>query len=493
MIIVYLSVLGLYIFLYILSAKEPLPVSLTKEKKKFFFVRPAAYLYRKYGNRRVFSHGNAKKHLNLLNPGTGGKRDKEEAALRLFNVKRTGLTLLVIFIGDILALCLFVSGEMESIVSEGRYIYRNTYGTGSIEAKLQAQIKNSGKERTQEFAITVEEQRYEEALVRELAKEVKELLPEMILGDNTSGEEIRSNLELTEEAKGYPFHISWESSNYSLLYSDGSVINEEVQEQGEVVDLTAILTYGDYKEEYIFPVRILPPIYTEEELFKKKLYDLLINSEAKDRHKELVQLPEQMENATLSWEEKREDSSGYIFMLMGIGAVLIYLFQEKDLKERVEHRNRQMLLDYPQLVSKLTLYMGAGMTIRNAFRKIALDYRKERQDGGKYHYVYEEMLLICYELDSGISEAAAYEQFGKRCRLPQYTKFASLLVQNLKKGSNSLAEALRQESKNAFEERRNMARKLGEEAGTKLLLPMMLMLGIVMVLIIIPAYFSFSI
>ena len=75
----------------------------------------------------------------------------------------------------------------------------------------------------------------------------------------------------------------------------------------------------------------------------------------------------------------------------------------------------------------------------------------------------------------------------------QYMKFSNLLVQNLKKGSNGILEALRQEAKKAFEDRINMARKLGEEAGTKLLLPMMLMLGIVMVLIIIPAYFSFSV
>ena len=54
-------------------------------------------------------------------------------------------------------------------------------------------------------------------------------------------------------------------------------------------------------------------------------------------------------------------------------------------------------------------------------------------------------------------------------------------------------EAHRQEAGNAFEERKNMARRLGEEAGTKLLLPMMMMLGIVMMLIIIPAYFSFSV
>jgi hypothetical protein len=48
------------------------------------------------------------------------------------------------------------------------------------------------------------------------------------------------------------------------------------------------------------------------------------------------------------------------------------------------------------------------------------------------------------------------------------------------------------ESRNAFEERKQTARKQGEEAGTKLLLPMMLMMGIVLVIIILPAYFSFG-
>ena len=38
-----------------------------------------------------------------------------------------------------------------------------------------------------------------------------------------------------------------------------------------------------------------------------------------------------------------------------------------------------------------------------------------------------------------------------------------------------------------MEERRQQARKLGEEAGTKLLLPMMLMLILVMGILIVPA------
>ena len=99
--------------------------------------------------------------------------------------------------------------------------------------------------------------------------------------------------------------------------------------------------------------------------------------------------------------------------------------------------------------------------------------------------------MTCYELQSGRSEKEAYDHFGKRCQVQAYRKLCTLLSQNLRKGSNDLLRVLRQEADNAFTERKNLAKKLGEEAGTKLLLPMMMMLCIVMVVIMIPAYFSF--
>ena len=44
-----------------------------------------------------------------------------------------------------------------------------------------------------------------------------------------------------------------------------------------------------------------------------------------------------------------------------------------------------------------------------------------------------------------------------------------------------------------FEERKDFAKKLGEEAGTKMLAPMFLMLGVVLVIIVVPAFFSVQI
>ena len=171
------------------------------------------------------------------------------------------------------------------------------------------------------------------------------------------------------------------------------------------------------------------------------------------------------------------------------------------LHERIRERSRQMAIDYPQLTSKMVLYLEAGMSVRNIFYKCGSEYlqkmEKQIHKSGKKPCVerclYEEIVLVCNELDSGIPEAEAYMHFGRRCRSRQYTKLCTLLVQNLRRGNDTLLQVLQEEAQNSFEERKNLAREMGEEAGTRLLLPMMIMLAVTMLIIIVPAYFSFSI
>ena len=98
--------------------------------------------------------------------------------------------------------------------------------------------------------------------------------------------------------------------------------------------------------------------------------------------------------------------------------------------------------------------------------------------------------ITCHEIESGVGEARAYERFGERCGLHRYRKFCSLLVQNLRKGTRGLVQLLEEEVSDAFEERKNLAKKSGEEAGTKMLFPMMMMFGIIIVIIMVPAFLS---
>ena len=94
-------------------------------------------------------------------------------------------------------------------------------------------------------------------------------------------------------------------------------------------------------------------------------------------------------------------------------------------------------------------------------------------------------------MQSGIPESQAYERFGKRCQLPEYIRLGSVLSQNLKKGSKGLIQLLEAEAESSLTDRKNHARKIGERTGTKLLFPMMLMLGIVLVILMVPAFLSF--
>lgn len=77
-----------------------------------------------------------------------------------------------------------------------------------------------------------------------------------------------------------------------------------------------------------------------------------------------------------------------------------------------------------------------------------------------------------------------------RCGTQEYMRFGALLSQNLRKGTKGLNDLLRLEAIQSFEERKARARRLGEEAGTKLLLPMFQMLAEVLVIVVVPAFFT---
>ena len=152
----------------------------------------------------------------------------------------------------------------------------------------------------------------------------------------------------------------------------------------------------------------------------------------------------------------------------------------------MEERNNQLLVDYAKVVSKLSLYLSAGLSFRTAISRIIRSADKNR-------FYAKELEVAVHELDNGIAEHQVIENFAKRCKLPCYIKLSVLLNQNMRKGNNSLQKQLKEEVDKAFENRKNLARKCAEEAGTKLLVPMVIMLVVVMVMIMYPAFVSFTV
>lgn len=169
--------------------------------------------------------------------------------------------------------------------------------------------------------------------------------------------------------------------------------------------------------------------------------------------------------------------------------MVVLVMKGREEQVQIQKRYEELLMDYPGLIMKFTLLVQAGMTVRKAFQKIAADYRRKKNR--KPRTAYEEIRTVCYEMESGVSESEAYRRFGERCGQAKYKTLATLLIQNLQKGSSQMADMLERESVEAWEERKRKARVLGEAAATKLLFPMMLMLVVVMAIVMIPAFLSF--
>ena len=418
-------------------------------------------------------------HLEKLYPFAGEKKAREHY------IQKIRMSLALCMIGFLLAAGLFVSERLQPIVKENK-IYRQSYGGASQNVPVEVSV---GDKKGYELELNVRERIYGTEQLEELYESAKEELEAVILGENKTLEHVETDLNLVTELPGYPFLMEWESRDYSLIDSEGILQKTDISGEGEPVGLNVIFTYEDFRAEYMFYIQIYPETLTEEVRLERALLEAAKRAEAESREKEALLLPSELEGERLVWKGQRDNTwAGVLFGLV-CTAVLVYFLKDEDLKKEIKKREEQMQRTYPEVVSKLSVYLGAGVTLKTAWEKICEDYEKGKTDRGR-NPVYEEMNIACQEMKSGISEMAAYERFGKRCGTQLYSKFSALLTQNLRKGSTKLGTLLKEESRLAFEERKNAARKAGEEAGTKLLLPMMLLLCIVMVMILLPAFMS---
>lgn len=285
--------------------------------------------------------------------------------------------------------------------------------------------------------------------------------------------------------------IRWESSDEERVSRTGRVRREGLSEAHKV-SLCARVTIGEECREYWFSLGILPYESGSSEAEFYQTGEELRKLEQETAAEEGFYLPEQIGAVALRLPKDRVSAPG-VFAVVLCFIMLIVVAKRKERQKERQKREEEFLMAYPQLVTKLTLYVGAGLSLRGAWERLAAEYRKKVEASGKEKVVYAEVLLLAGELKNGTSEAAAYEAFGRRIGLKPYLRCASLLVSQLQKGSGGLREGLENEVRLAWEIRRRQAERQGEEAQTKLLFPMMGMLLLVLALVMFPAFYSMGI
>lgn len=377
--------------------------------------------------------------------------------------------------------------ELDGIVERG------DYGSGS--RKQTFEVEAEGIDGRMPVEVETREQAYTEEETEAMFRRITGQMEEWILGDNDSLDRVEQDLNLMTAISGEPVDISWELDRYDVMNVDGEIQEEALEEGGTLVTLTAVLTYREEESRqarYQCVARVYPRKLSGTEAVRSGIAEAVETAESGSREESSWKLPGSAGGRALAYYEEM-DRRGVVMVAMALLMLLLIYAKKKQDERQEENRSReQMRRDYPEIVSRMALFLGAGMTVRRAFRRIAEEYERKKDQTG-IRCAYEEMWKTCREMESGHSETESYENYGRRCQLQEYLRFAALLSQNLRKGTGGLARLLKLEAVQAFEERKARARRMGEEAATKLLLPMFLMLAVVLIIVIVPAFLSLQI
>lgn len=166
-----------------------------------------------------------------------------------------------------------------------------------------------------------------------------------------------------------------------------------------------------------------------------------------------------------------------VLALAATAAIVAYL--DMEVNNAVEKKRDEILSDYPEVLSKLTLLVNAGLVIREAWTKVA--YTSDRA-------LYKEMQTTSEEMSNGVSELDALFNFAQRCSVKEIRKFASILSQNIQKGGTELTMNLRYMNEESWEEKKHRAKRKGETAGSKLMIPLMIMFVGILLMVIVPLF-----
>ncbi|MGN0437367.1 MAG: hypothetical protein ACI4F4_02505 [Lachnospiraceae bacterium] len=422
------------------------------------------------------------------------KVDKDLSGWQLF-MKYHMFIFIVLLVGNI-GCFLLANQEKNSFIVIEKEDYEGD--------KTEVSLKLNKNELEKNITLNVSQRQYSKDEAYEKMEEAFLYLEQHMKGKNKSLDYVTTDLNFFLDKKAYPFELECVSDHYGIIDNEGIVKNDKDtlkksgysnMEDGILVQLKITLYYEVYRKEKTFSVRVYEKEEREDEAVFTKVEESLKQIEKNALGDKTVIFPTVMDGVTIERTDHKGVSPWFPWLL-GIAVAGLLLFREIEEKQEKEKKRRMDLQRcYPWFVNEMVLLLGSGMQVKNIFSLLVSDYKKQKEENLNNTYqkvLIDELEIACHSFRMGMSEETIYYQLGRRLKLPCYIKLMTLLEQNVKKGAKGITAIMEQEEQNALETRKNMAKKYGEEAGTRLLGPMMLLLLIIMMIIMFPAFMSFQ-
>lgn len=217
-----------------------------------------------------------------------------------------------------------------------------------------------------------------------------------------------------------------------------------------------------------------------EQQIEQSLDELNQNTKTQSIH-----LPLKTDNGeTICWKLKRNSNAPLYILLFLFSLYLIHRTRYDKVKAKEQAAKRSIIKELPEFTNKLILLLNAGVVLNTAFVKIMEDRGITQKEDS---YFYQQLGNIYKSMTS--ANGALQEEFrgfARRSGVRELMRVANIINDNIKKGTD-LTEKLQRENEILWFSRKQQAEEHAKLAETKLTMPLMILLSVLVLVTIAPA------
>ena len=264
--------------------------------------------------------------------------------------------------------------------------------------------------------------------------------------------------------------IQWENNDFSWIGIEGPTETE----------LIAKLSCGDYSRLTAFPVTVVPT----KDLYEKSLYDYseaFVEALSDSDSGAVLAIPQNDGGVAVRWTINKTSDLPLIICLGIFVGLLLYFSRYDSLKKQLQKRNDAFHRELSNMSLQLILLLNCGLVTESAF-SVLIERNKNSENP-----LYKAMSSVrekAYGSNNTFS-AALYAYAGTTSDR-DFVRFATLVAEHAESGS-SLCEKLEQERARMYGDRLDDARARAGQAESKLCLPLMILLLVLVAITALPA------
>ena len=316
-------------------------------------------------------------------------------------------------------------------------------------------------------------------------------------------------LEMLEEAEAWIREYFKDYAGLDRSWPDNigavEVVCRVEPEDSGWFDFNGRILWNKVKEPVTVPVEVVLTAYGQTRILKEKVHltpkqatvvstvqklkeDLEEGAYLKESRLDLPK--EGGTGIRFRWTVPGESrSSRWLFRILWLLALpsLAVLWMDRRKKDQEKKRRQRIYHCYPEMLNKLIILLGSGVSLVRAWERILSDYQCQKELTRRPEPLYEEMRLVLTQIRNGYSLTEAITLFADRIKVKEVRQFSVILLTGWRRGDSHILMHLKDLHDQSWDIRKKQIRKLSEEADTKLLLPLLMMLIVVMIIVLSPA------